>query len=78
MSPVQVPYVIARVFCVDGPCRGIQFIDQRTGRVLSEDPEQHYYRVDEDELIATDFGPCPAAYHDRTEHDDSRMKPRPG
>jgi hypothetical protein len=66
MSPVQAPYVIARVFCVDGPCRGIQFVDQQTGRVMSEEPTPQYYRVDDTELIITDFGPCPAAYHERT------------
>lgn len=71
MSPVQAPYVIARVFCVDGPCRGIQFLDQRTGRVLSEEPRADYYRVDDAEVITTDFGPCPAAYYDRTEDDPS-------
>jgi hypothetical protein len=73
---VQAPYVIARVFCVDGPHRGIQFLDQRTGRVLSDDPEQHYYRVDDAELITTDFGPCPAAYYDRTEDPPKGPPPR--
>jgi len=70
MSPVQAPYVIARVFCVDGPLRGIQFLDQRTGRVLSEETTPHYYRVDDTELITTAFGPCPAAYYERTEEPD--------
>jgi hypothetical protein len=40
---------ILRVFCVDGPCHGVQHVDLDTGRVLFSDTiEAEYciYRVD--------------------------------
>ncbi len=53
---------IIRVFCVDGPCRGLQYLDPDTGRVLfSEDSERlglcYFYRVSATQMTHTDFGP---------------------
>jgi hypothetical protein len=60
-------HAIGRVFCVDGPCRGMQFVDLDTGRVVFDQSAAHVYRVHDTETISTDFGPCRAAYFDRTE-----------
>jgi hypothetical protein len=59
---------IIRVFCVDGPCHGVQYLDEDSGRIIFERGEQwHIYTVRDGETIMTDFGPCPAAYFDYTE-----------
>ena len=58
---------IIRVFCVDGPCRGVQYLDQGTGRILLEDVDWHLYLVRGEKTVDTDFGPCPAAYYERNE-----------
>jgi hypothetical protein len=60
-------HAIVRVFCVDGPCRGLQFVDRDTGRVVFERSAVHIYRIHEAETIVTDFGPCPAGYFDHAE-----------
>jgi len=59
---------IIRVFCVDGPLRGIQFLDEGTGRILTEESagRGHLYHVDRGVEVFTDFGRCPAARFDRT------------
>ena len=59
------PDRIIRVFCVDGPCRGLQFLDLATGRVLlahRPDSPTYIYRVHDHEAALTDFGPSNAAY----------------
>lgn len=57
---------ILRVFCVDGPCLGVQYLDPDSGRVLFARGSVHVYRVKEGEIVRTDVGPCPAAYFDHT------------
>ena len=52
---------IIRVFCVDGPCEGVQYMDEATGRILFEKSQQwHVYRLDGATTNAV-HGPCPAA-----------------
>jgi hypothetical protein len=60
---------VVRVFCVDGPMRGLQFLDVDTGRVLSDrlDGLWHIYLVSDDEMRHTDFGPSRVARFDRAE-----------
>jgi hypothetical protein len=56
---------IIRVFCVDGPCRGLQFLDLDTGRILLDHrPESasYIYWVDDHGTALTDFGPSRATY----------------
>jgi hypothetical protein len=57
---------IIRVFCVDGPCRGLHYVEINTGRVLDEDPDDlglwYIYQVSDHEITHTDFGPSPTAY----------------
>jgi hypothetical protein len=66
-------HAIIRVFCVDGPLHGLQYLDEDTGRILFEHNAQfHIYRVRDGERVTTDFGPCPAAYFDYTEPPDAR------
>ena len=62
--------MIIRVFAVDGPYRGLQYMDVDTGRLLLHDdrPDRiwYVYRLIDGEIAHTDFGPCPAAHFDRT------------
>ena len=59
---------IIRVFCMDGPCRGVQYLDEDGGRVIfGQGDEWHVYRIHDGETVTTDFGPCPSAYYVRTE-----------
>jgi hypothetical protein len=59
---------IIRVFCVDGPCRGVQYLDEDSGRIMfGRSEEWHIYRLPGGENVSTDFGPCPSAYFDHTE-----------
>jgi hypothetical protein len=58
---------LIRVFCVDGPCRGMQYLDADTGRVLFDEEAQrlgvsYIYRVSATELTHTDFGPSRNAH----------------
>jgi hypothetical protein len=58
---------VLRVFCVDGPCRGVQYLNEDTGRVLFSDAidaEYCIYRVDLAETSVTLAGSWPAAYFD--------------
>jgi len=58
----------ARVFCVDGPCRGLHYVERKTGRILDEDPDGlglwYIYRVSDREVAPTESGPSPSAYFD--------------
>ena len=59
---------IARVFCVDGPCQGVQYVNLDTGRVLfSDQPDCAYsvYRISPAEITSNVAGSFPAAYFDR-------------
>jgi hypothetical protein len=59
---------IVRVFCVDGPCRGVTYVDLDTGHVLFSDvadAERCVYRICDGEMIDTIAGRYPAAYFDR-------------
>ena len=65
---------VIRVFCVDGPCRGLQFLDLDTGRILLDyrpDSSTYIYRVHDHEAALTDFGPSSAAYFQRREPVDA-------
>jgi hypothetical protein len=57
---------IIRVFCVDGPCHGLHYIEIKTGRVLDEDPDDlglwYIYQVSDHEITRTNFGPSPSAH----------------
>jgi hypothetical protein len=69
---------ILRVFCVDGPCQGVQLLDLDTGRVLFSDAidaEYCIYRVNLAETSSTLAGSYPAAYFDS--FDAPRRRPRP-
>jgi hypothetical protein len=57
---------IVRVFCMGGPVYGLQYLNEDTGRILFEHADQHVYRLKVGEHVDTDFGPCLAAYFDRT------------
>lgn len=57
---------ILRVFCVDGPCLGVQYLDPDNGHVLFTRGSVHVYRVKDGDIVRTDVGPCPAAYFDHT------------
>jgi len=62
---------IARVFCVDGPCRGVQYVDLDTGRVLfSDQPDcaHSVYQISAAEITSNVAGSFPAAYFDRDDH----------
>jgi hypothetical protein len=59
---------IARVFCVDGPCHGVQYVNLDSGRVLFSDrPDcaRSVYRVNLAEITSNAAGSFPAAYFDR-------------
>jgi hypothetical protein len=59
---------IARVFCVDGPCQGVRYINLDTGRVLFSDwPDGAHgiYRISAEEITSNVVGSFPAAYLDR-------------
>jgi hypothetical protein len=71
--------VVIRVFCIDGPCHGLQYLDLDTGRILFDDgPDGHWYiyRVSDDEIRHTDFGPSPVAHFDHAEPADEPL-PQP-
>jgi hypothetical protein len=57
---------IIRVFCVDGPCHGLHYVEINTGRVLDEDPDDlglwYICQVSDHEITHTDFGPSPTAH----------------
>jgi hypothetical protein len=58
---------LIRVFCVDGPCRGLQYLDADTGRVLFDEEAErlgvwYIYRVSATQLTHTDFGPSRNAH----------------
>ena len=59
---------IARVFCVDGPCQGVQYVNLDTGRVLFSDrPDcaHSVYRISAEEITSNVAGSFPSAYFDR-------------
>jgi hypothetical protein len=59
---------IAPVFCVDGPCRGVQYVNLDSGRVLFSDcPDcaRSVYRIRLAEITSNAAGSLPAAYFDR-------------
>jgi hypothetical protein len=59
---------IIRVFCVDGPCEGLHYVNLDTGRVLFSDvPDSPrcVYRVSIGQTTSTEAGPCPVAYLER-------------
>jgi hypothetical protein len=59
---------IVRVFCVDGPCEGVQYVNLDTGRVLFSDrPDSArcVYRISVAEITSNVAGSLPAAYFDR-------------
>jgi hypothetical protein len=59
---------ILRVFCVDGPVRGVRYLDHDTARVLFEEAgRRHVYRVSAGESAVKDFGRVPKAYFDHSE-----------
>jgi len=58
---------VLRVFCVDGPCQGVQLLDLDRGRVLFSDvidAEDCIYRVNLAETSSHPAGSFPAAYFD--------------
>ena len=62
---------IARVFCVDGPCRGVQYVDLDTGRVLFSDrPDcaDSVYQISASEITSNVAGSFHAAYFDGYDH----------
>jgi hypothetical protein len=59
---------IVRVFCVDGPCEGVQYVNLDTGRVLFSDRPDSVrcvYRISAGEVTSNAAGSFPAAYFDR-------------
>jgi hypothetical protein len=59
---------LTRVFCVDGPCHGEQYMNLDTGRILLDGntpAPHHIYRLDADERIG--IRDLPTAYYIRTE-----------
>ena len=47
---------IIRVYCVDGPCQGLQYLDANTRRILfrdEHDGQQHIYRLNQSSGTAT-------------------------
>jgi len=65
-----------RVFCLDGPCRGLHYVEATTGRIVDEDPDGlglwYIYRVSDHEVSDTESGPSPSAYFD---HVTAAVKP---
>ena len=62
--------VVIRVFCVDGPCRGLQYINLVTGRIIAEakaGTPSYIYRVSDHRTQDTDFGPSRVAHFDHAE-----------
>lgn len=60
-----------RVFCVDGPCHGVQYVNLDTGRVLFGDrPDSagSVYRISAAEVGSNVAGSFPAAFFDHVEH----------
>ena len=56
---------IVRVFCVDGPCAGVHYVDADTGRIVFYEGAgggRCYYRIDQQ---AYNAGVRPRAYFDR-------------
>ena len=72
---------IIRVFCVDGPCHGLHYVEIKTGRILDEDPDDlglwYIYRVSDHEISHTGFGPSPSAHFDYVKPADKPAE-RPG
>ncbi len=61
---------IIRVFAVDGPCYGLQYLDLDTGRVLfgnAADHRWYVYELDDEKTVYTDFGPSRTAHFDHVE-----------
>ena len=59
---------IVRVFCVDGPCQGLHYVNLDTGRVLFSDvPDSHLcvYRISIGSTASTEAGSYPTAYLER-------------
>jgi hypothetical protein len=59
---------ILRVFCVDGPCEGVQYVNLDTGRVLFSDrpgSARCVYRNSAGEITSNVAGSFPATYFDR-------------
>ena len=59
---------IARVFCVDGPCQGAQYVNLDSGPVLFSDcPDcvHSVYRISLAEITSNAAGSLPAAHFDR-------------
>ena len=59
---------IIRVFCVDGPCEGLRYLNPDTGRVLFSDvadADRAVYKLSEGETSGTIFGTYPTAHFDR-------------
>ena len=57
-----------RVFCVDGPRQGVQYVNLDTGRLLFSDrPDctHSIYRISAAEITSNVAGSFPAAYFDR-------------
>jgi hypothetical protein len=63
-DPTIAPAEVVRVFCADGPCQGVQYIDLGTGRLpfIDLDGGHCIYRVNRTELTSTVAGPLPVAY----------------
>jgi hypothetical protein len=62
-------HAVIRVFCVDGPCPGLQYVDADTGRILFNDEAErlglwYIYRVSATQLTHADSGPSSNAYFD--------------
>jgi len=49
---------IIRVFCVDGPCRGVQYLDEDSGRVIFGPARVAHLPDPHGETVTMDFGPC--------------------
>ena len=59
--------VIVRVFCLDGPCPGVNYVDADTGRILFREVasgERRFYRINQQAYTA---GQRPDAYFDHVE-----------
>jgi len=67
---------IIRVFCVDGPCHGLHYVETKTGRILDEDPDDlglcYIYQISDHQVTHTDFGPSPSAHFSHVKPGDDR------
>jgi hypothetical protein len=62
-------HAIVRVFCVDGPCRGMRYLDIDTGRVLFDEESLrlgvwYVYRISPTRLSDTELGASRNAYYE--------------